>query len=556
MDENNVDRRRVNNKSKEELTNEFIEAFNCIKESLKDHSSSISDGYEEYDRILVKQNLQKADLLLQNNGEYINGTTYYIALTTKMRGFIPVLSDDMEVYVDPYNHPFKLILDKVYLDKENLEYLSNGCLSDYFVFNEKGICNAKVSVKESVRKDGAQTHLGVGINAEYERPFTEFRKLLNLGDCLIGLKKKGVFEYSFFGLKKKDADALTTLNEKFYFNGNYETTNVFSSAFSYVEDGDNEEFKQHKFYKNSDQIIFYGVPGSGKSNMIEGILADKKISSSQKVRVVFHPDYSNVDFVGQVMPKKEGSGISYNFKEGPFTSILMKAYKNPEIPFYLIIEEINRGNASAIFGDVFQLLDRNSEGWSRYEITNEEVCKKVFGEDEAEKMEYKIKLPPNLSLLATMNTSDQNVFTLDNAFQRRWSMIHVKNEFQQNAESEVQRDSTINGTKLTWGRFLFGDKENLGINSIISKSSSISGMSSIEDKRLGCWFVVNRDGKITKEDFSNKVLKYLWDDAFHFDKSVFVEEIDSFDDLIEAFEKKQKIFTDLEIPYSDGNDDT
>ena len=308
-----------------------------------------------------------------------------------------------------------------------------------------------------------------------------------------------------------------------------------------------------QFYRNDEQTIYYGVPGSGKSYRIDELTSDPEIKPFQKRRVVFHPDYSNADFVGQIMPIKKGDSISYAFKEGPFTSILKDAcsIQNADKPFYLIIEEINRGNAAAIFGDIFQLLDRKEDGWSRYEITNEEVSKIVF--KDAEERGYKIQLPPNLSILATMNTSDQNVFTLDNAFQRRWNMVHIKNTFGEDDESKRQRDAIIEGTTLTWGQFLFGSSDGKveGINTIISDSVNKSGMSSLEDKRLGCWFTVNTDGIITKKDFSNKILKYLWDDAFHLDKDVFDEGIKSFDVLVSSFEEKKPLFKNLPIQYTD-----
>lgn len=556
MGSNTDDRRSVDTTAKEKLTTEFHAAFNVIFEALGNHVRSLSNDPDSYDRILIKQNLAKADLLLQENGKYLSGTTYYIALTTKMRGFVPVLSDDMDVYVDPYKHPFKLVLDKVFLDKTNLEYLSSGPLSASLEFNEQGICSAKVSVKEAVKGDDAQTHLGVDINNEEERPFTEFRKLLQLGDCLIGFKKHGSFEYYFYGLKKEDAVSLKdSIREKFYFNGNYATTIVSSSVFSKYDE--NESANDYKgFVTNSEQIIYYGVPGSGKSNMIENHASELKILSTQKVRVVFHPDYSNADFVGQIMPKKDGNSISYDFKAGPFTMILKKAYDNPKMPFYLIIEEINRGNAAAIFGDVFQLLDRDNNGWSKYEITNEEVSKIIHGDEKAKDIGFTVKLPPNLSILATMNTSDQNVFTLDNAFQRRWTMVHVKNEFKNDPESNIQKNSKIEGTELSWENFLFGVGDKPGINAIISSSSYNSGMSSLEDKRIGCWFVVNKDREIKAEDFSNKVLKYLWDDAFHFDKSVFSDGIESFDKLVDAFDNRKQLFKELEINYvTEGTDE-
>lgn len=331
-------------------------------------------------------------------------------------------------------------------------------------------------------------------------------------------------------------------------NKEYGWTDLPGDSFS--EEG-SDDSGNCKICKNTNQTIYYGVPGSGKSNAIERLTSELKVASTQKVRVVFHPDYSNADFVGQIMPKKVGDNVSYDFKAGPFTTILKKAYNELSKPFYLIIEEINRGNAAAIFGDIFQLLDREVDSWSKYEITNEEVCKEVHGDEKAREKDYMVKLPPNLSILATMNTSDQNVFTLDNAFQRRWKMIHVKNKFQDDEDSIAQKDSIIEGTSLTWGEFLFGVDGKSGINAIIAKSSSANGMSSLEDKRLGCWFVINKDKRIKEDDFSNKVLKYLWDDAFHFDKSAFADGIESFDELVEAFGERQPLFRDLVIPYSD-----
>ena len=392
------------------------------------------------------------------------------------------------------------------------------------------------------------------------------------------LEKPVLVEYSIYEyLKEKKENTLEAVcNEVFKESiGNPDifinTINRYSSLIRvqdkrfYIKEGaekmvvTNSRDDKKGFFDSFDsmipkQEIYYGVPGSGKSNRIDEITADPKIAASQKVRVVFHPDYSNADFVGQIMPRKEGGVVDYPFKAGPFTRILKKAYAERNKPFYLIIEEINRGNAAAIFGDIFQLLDRGTNGWSKYEITNEEVCKIILGDEKAKEMEYMIKLPPNLSILATMNTSDQNVFTLDNAFQRRWNMIHVKNEFQKNEESTTQRKALIDKTSMTWEMFLFGDGEKQGINAIIAKSSSVNGMSSLEDKRLGCWFVINKGGKIAKEDFSDKVLKYLWDDAFHFDKSVFADGIESFDELVYAFENGDQLFKELHIDYESKND--
>ena len=131
-------------------------------------------------------------------------------------------------------------------------------------------------------------------------------------------------------------------------------------------------------------IILYGVPGSGKS-----FAAKRDYCKADTVveRVVFHPDYSYSDFVGQIMPTvNESNQIEYKYTAGPFTRILKQAIENPDLEHVLIIEEINRGNAPAIFGEVFQLLDRNADGQSEYGITNSDIAKVVYNGDSNRKV--------------------------------------------------------------------------------------------------------------------------------------------------------------------------
>lgn len=129
-----------------------------------------------------------------------------------------------------------------------------------------------------------------------------------------------------------------------------------------------------------EQIIYYGVPGSGKSYKIDNEKT-KGAADCQKQKVVFHPDYTNSDFIGQIIPKmkeveeegKKKSIIEYSFKPGPFTTILRRALRDKDHQYYLLIEEINRGNAAAIFGDLFQLLDRSDDGWSCSPVNNDQL---------------------------------------------------------------------------------------------------------------------------------------------------------------------------------------
>lgn len=322
---------------------------------------------------------------------------------------------------------------------------------------------------------------------------------------------------------------------------------------------------------NGTNVLLYGVPGSGKSWTIEHEYCKK---DSNVERLVFHPDYTYSDFIGQILPNVAEDGqVSYKFTPGPFTNILAEAYNNPGQEYILIIEEINRGNAPAIFGEVFQLLDRKTEiqekdddgfsvGTSEYGITNANIANIVYGDSK-----HKVRIPSNLSIIGTMNTSDQNVFTLDTAFQRRWDMRLIENNFD-NVDPELA-DAEILDTTVSWRDFC------TEINNIVVGNSA--RMTSSEDKRLGAYFVHYHDllfndkmgdlssgeydslrkkesaGTIDKQEedrlreirdamkqnrkFPEKVIKYLWDDAFKFNREVVFEttEYQSLEQVIRVF---------------------
>lgn len=318
-------------------------------------------------------------------------------------------------------------------------------------------------------------------------------------------------------------------------------------------------------------ILLYGVPGSGKSWTIEHEYCKP---GSVVERLVFHPDYTYSDFIGQILPAVSDDGqVSYKFTPGPFTNILRESYNNPSKEYILIIEEINRGNAPAIFGEVFQLLDRKVEirdiddngypiGTSEYGITNMNIAEEMYGKD---RKTEKVRIPSNLSIIGTMNTSDQNVFTLDTAFQRRWDMRLIENDFA-SVDSSLA-DAEILDTGITWKNFC------VEINKIVVGNST--RMTSAEDKRLGAYFVhvhdlkyddtmgdlkkydtlrvketsgsltddeksriaVIRDAMRQNRKFPEKVIKYLWDDAFKFNREIIFEvnEYQSLEQVIHAF---------------------
>ncbi|GAA9473917.1 hypothetical protein HpHA294_00490 [Helicobacter pylori] len=288
-------------------------------------------------------------------------------------------------------------------------------------------------------------------------------------------------------------------------------------------------------------IVLYGVPGSGKSYTLQ---RDYCNDNSVVEKIVFHPDYSYSDFVGQIMPSVDDSGIvSYKFNPGPFTNILKKAYHNPQIKHVLVIDEINRGNAPAIFGEIFQLLDRLKhdkngfkKGSSEYAINNMDIANIVHSDKNAS-----IRIPSNLWIIATMNTSDQNVFTLDTAFQRRFSMQLIENSFE-NVDDDF-KNMKILDTDITWQKFCTTINEKIAQNN--------DGLSSMEDKRFGVYFV-NIDDLKSKENFAHKVIKYLWDDVFKFDRNIIFDttKFKTLEAVVKNF-TKEKGRTQFDI-FSDG----
>ena len=364
------------------------------------------------------------------------------------------------------------------------------------------------------------------------------------------------------------------LAESFYQNNGIVYPDIQEHYADFDEDDDieNDMSTSQKIFTPS-QIIYYGVPGCGKSYEVNKVInaeldkygvTDKEY---HKVRCVFHPEYCNADFVGQIYPyvKPDNGGVEYRFKPGPFAEIVRRAYRNPAEPFFLVIEEINRGNAAAIFGEMFQLLDRirpedgpeelsgniYNTGWSSYGVTNIDVNAYIRQKstDNPEKIEYDdsvpygneikfinntaVRLPPNLSIYATMNTNDQNVFTMDNAFQRRFKSKMIRNVLDENS---AQYKTEIDDTGVCWGDF----REWINEKILLPQTAVLKA----DDKCLGGWFItgekINGVDKIKKEDFAEKVLKYLWDDVFKRNKSgeIFVKDdkVNSLSDLIDAFE--------------------
>lgn len=338
------------------------------------------------------------------------------------------------------------------------------------------------------------------------------------------------------------------INEKSYIISNdwyYQTHNNYDNRTPYLEFIKDVIMKSEERVDGGYNVIYYGVPGTGKSYAIDELLKDVK--NENKYRITFHPEYTYNDFVGQLLPTiiKEGEhkgDITYNFQKGPFTLALEKAYNTPRESVYLIIEEMSRGNCAAIFGDIFQLLDRVKKGdnkdWSRYSVYNEVIAKDITRINDG-----KIKIPSNLYIIGTVNTSDQNVFVMDTAFKRRfeWKYISTKPvPFTKPYLNSVEL-SFNNGKEIIVINWidLYGV-----LNKFIASSEKL-GLG--EDKQIG-QFLIEFNGENDKEKIQNKLLHYLWFDiqeaTYKTDIRLFDDSITCFSDLYDKYEYNEKIFSD------------
>lgn len=272
-------------------------------------------------------------------------------------------------------------------------------------------------------------------------------------------------------------------------------------------------------------VIYFGAPGTGKSFKLNSDKEKLLCCKNDYERVTFHPDYSYANFVGTYKPRIERdengkkTGITYEYVPGPFMRSLVKALKNPNKPFLLIIEEINRSNVAAVFGDVFQLLDRDKDKnyESEYDIDiSEDIID--YLEKELDKVYRKIKIPSNMFIWATMNSADQGVFPMDTAFKRRWDFKYLGINCNEDKIEHIKFN--FNGQEISWN----------DLRKEINKK--LLSFKINEDKLIGPFYAFNeyfdeeeyiertnteeayKDlQKELKKIFKNKIIMYLFEDA-------------------------------------------
>lgn len=252
----------------------------------------------------------------------------------------------------------------------------------------------------------------------------------------------------------------------------------------------------------SRQVIYFGAPGTGKSHAVDGIV--KKVAPKRNVRTTFHPDTDYSSFVGCFKPAMRDGKIVYAFTAQAFTKAYVGAWSDLSKPFFLVIEEINRGNCAQIFGDIFQLLDRNENGESSYGIRPDSDLQAYISDKlslvanipEEIRSGEEMRLPANLFIYATMNTSDQSLFPIDSAFKRRWDWRYTAIK-----PGEKDHVLVVGVHRYNWTSF------------IRKVNSKIYDLTKSEDKQLGYWFIMpDVNGEIRWERFVSKAIFYIWND--------------------------------------------
>lgn len=284
--------------------------------------------------------------------------------------------------------------------------------------------------------------------------------------------------------------------------------------------------------------IIFGAPGTGKSFQLK---EDSEVFNENNIeRVTFHPNYSYAQFVGTYKPvksEKDPEKITYKYTPGPFMRIYSKAVKNPDEKFLLIIEEINRANVAAVFGDIFQLLDRKN-GKSEYTVDSSKDIIEYLKEEEVP-VTNKLAIPDNLYIWATMNSADQGVYPMDTAFKRRWEFEYLNIDNNEKEIKDFMFPITEDGKrKVNWNDF------RKKLNAKLSEKLNIN-----EDKLLGPFFLseeilekaCNKDYiKDFIKAFKSKVIMYLFEDVVRMNPSSLFENITPlrYSEICTQFDKK------------------
>lgn len=550
----NIDSNIEESKRKERIAEKLRNAYELFKISAGSYSGSVKQFTSQYTighelGIWMNSNFDLNPLALEVAKNHITITEYFDiyflncieSIDGKVFNILCLISDYM------------VKRNQSYVNKENLkeifEFASN---SENNVIN--GLYNMLIGTSyfEEISKDSLGCNYDPSALKEccdlrfHERAYEEV--------CFELATRE---EYIYYLIEDhQDERIVYSYNRSNKNSLNANSSNGNSTSADHVANGDSNN-KKVGYNK-----IFYGIPGCGKSYHVENKVLKDVNKKDNVFRTTFYLDYSNSDFIGQIYPHVEDEKVTYEPIPGPFTKALERALSTDEM-VYLVIEEINRGNAAAIFGDTFQLLDRLKKdnpdgrlvGDSEYPISNAFIegyfdkrnkdIEKSGGVNKIKFTKGRIIIPHNLTILATMNTSDQNVFPLDTAFKRRWDREKVVTEWSKVGDIKKMY---IPCSSITWEQFA------TTINNKMLQESQSGDVAISEDKQMGPYFIhENMLSKVentgTNDDliaFVSNVLDYLYNDVTKFDHSIlFDKNIISYDMLYEKMRVYDQTGNDL-----------
>lgn len=550
----NIDSNIEESKRKERIAEKLRNAYELFKISAGSYSGSVKQFTSQYTighelGIWMNSNFDLNPLALEVAKNHITITEYFDiyflncieSIDGKVFNILCLISDYM------------VKRNQSYVNKENLkeifEFASN---SENNVIN--GLYNMLIGTSyfEEISKDSLGCNYDPSALKEccdlrfHERAYEEV--------CFELATRE---EYIYYLIEDhRDERIVYSYNRSNKNSLNANSSNGNSTSADHVANGDSNN-KKVGYNK-----IFYDIPGCGKSYHVENKVLKDVNKKDNVFRTTFYLDYSNSDFIGQIYPHVEDEKVTYEPIPGPFTKALERALSTDEM-VYLVIEEINRGNAAAIFGDTFQLLDRLKKdnpdgrlvGDSEYPISNAFIegyfdkrnkdIEKSGGVNKIKFTKGRIIIPHNLTILATMNTSDQNVFPLDTAFKRRWDREKVVTEWSKVGDIKKMY---IPCSSITWEQFA------TTINNKMLQESQSGDVAISEDKQMGPYFIhENMLSKVentgTNDDliaFVSNVLDYLYNDVTKFDHSIlFDKNIISYDMLYEKMRVYDQTGNDL-----------
>lgn len=502
----------------------FSDKFKTISDILsKNYNINIYE--KNYDGYIVKQ-LSESNCIRKG----ITSHQSHIAITGEQMELFPYIYSKKYIENDDQSMKnFFVLKAPVNIYKSNCDIISTG----YIDFGSAEVLKEEMCVYP--RSGGSQIQLSMKQNGD-SLNFIKFRELIEPHDYLVLLKKNEVLEYDAFIVQQKYLDS-------HYFKSVFEKYRNSTKSVTFVGHNDMETNTPVEFIRPY-QKIFFGAPGTGKSYGVDRLISkcypNINIKDNPFVfRTTVYSDYSYYNFIGNIMPTSKDGEIGYEFKAGVFTQALAMAFEHIDKEIFLVIEEMSRGDIASIFGDIFQLLDRDDSGISDYSINNDLVSN--YLNEKNIDIGEKIYLPRNLHIIGTVNTSDQNVNVIDTAFKRRFEFVYVDvNPVKDENDNFLNSFKfELDDTEFEWNKFY------MSLNELITTKLELS-----EDKQIGQFFIkfnnlVTDEQKL--DEIKNKLLHYLWDDVqgavISDECSIFKNEYKTFSSLYKAFGNGENVFS-------------